>query len=118
MDATRREAKRAQRQAELVEVAFDLVHRHGLATLTVTSLAEATGSAVGSLYHYFPGKEALLAAMQRRALEHFRERLEAHLVKARARRSLGKPGLDALRDALIPIARYLGDAGSREHQLM
>lgn len=62
----------------------------GEAALTMQRLAAELGYAVGALYRYFPSKDALLLAVQRRVLEHLaddleraRERMDAHLARSR-----------------------------------
>lgn len=53
---------------ELLQGALEIVAEEGLASLTIGKLAKKTGSATGSLYRYFPGKNDLVAALQRWAL--------------------------------------------------
>lgn len=58
---------------------MELVLRDGLDALTVSRLASAMDVAVGSLYRYFPSKEALVAALQQRAIAAFGEFLDERL---------------------------------------
>ena len=64
----RRTRKRAARTDRLLDLAAELVERHGVDHLTMAALAEAADYAPASLYTYFPSRSALLAALQRRAL--------------------------------------------------
>jgi AcrR family transcriptional regulator len=64
----RRTRKRAARRDHLLDLADDLVERHGVAGVTMAALAEAADYAPASLYTYFPSRSALLAALQQRAL--------------------------------------------------
>jgi AcrR family transcriptional regulator len=50
--------------------------------LTMVRLAEQVDAAVGALYRYFPGKDEIIVALQRRAVEGFRVDLEAALAAA------------------------------------
>ncbi len=70
----------------------------GLDSLTVAGIAKRLDAAVGSLYRYFPGKDALIVGLQERAIRDFHDFLDARL--------------DATRDALgeeaaTPMGRIL-----------
>jgi AcrR family transcriptional regulator len=67
---TKGDAKRAA----YLEAARALVHEGGLAALTTTALAERTGSSLGALYRHFPGKAAVVQALQTVALTSLRAR--------------------------------------------
>lgn len=56
------------------EAAIQVLLSDGLARLTTTRVAERAGVSVGTLYQYFPNKEALLFAI---LLRHFQEVAEA-----------------------------------------
>jgi AcrR family transcriptional regulator len=77
----------------IVEAASQILERHGPAALTTTRVAERAGVSIGTLYQYFAGKEAILAAAARRALAG---------AEARPR---------ALVDALIDLVERLGGLG-------
>ncbi len=64
----RRTRKRAARRDALLDIAADLIDRHGIEGLTMTALAEAADYAPASLYTYFASRSALLASLQQRAL--------------------------------------------------
>jgi AcrR family transcriptional regulator len=64
----RRTRKRQARRDALLDLAADLVDRHGVDGVTMAALAEAADYAPASLYTYFPSRSALLAALQQRAL--------------------------------------------------
>jgi AcrR family transcriptional regulator len=48
----------------------------------MSRLASSVGGAVGALYRYFPGKDDIIVALQRRAIEGFRLDLDADLAAA------------------------------------
>ncbi|OBV40983.1 TetR/AcrR family transcriptional regulator [Janthinobacterium psychrotolerans] len=52
--------------AAMVEAAARIIETRGWAALTTNHVAERAGFSIGSLYQYFPSKEALLAELLRR----------------------------------------------------
>jgi AcrR family transcriptional regulator len=77
----RRSRKRAARRDQLLDLADELVARHGVDGLTMTALAEAADYATASLYTYFPSRSALLAALQQRALRTLAEVAADHVAR-------------------------------------
>ncbi len=65
-----RKAARQSRARETVEAILEaagrMVSRDGLAGLTTNRVAEMAGVSIGSLYQYFPGKDAVLHALVQR----------------------------------------------------
>ncbi|WP_291994388.1 TetR/AcrR family transcriptional regulator [Candidatus Accumulibacter sp. ACC003] len=59
-DTPRRERKRQQTADRLVQTAFALFAEHGYAAVTMEQIAAAADVAKGTLYNYFPVKEALV----------------------------------------------------------
>lgn len=61
------------RGRDTIEVIFEatarILERDGRAGLSTNAIAELAGISIGTLYHYFPSKEAILVAMARRELE-------------------------------------------------
>ena len=49
-------------RVELVEGSADLFSKHGFGSVTMRGVAKALGVSTGTLYHYFPSKEALFEA--------------------------------------------------------
>ncbi len=67
------EARKAPRQARsaatveiILEASARILEAGGLAAFTTNLVAEKAGISIGSLYQYFPGKEALMVALLRR----------------------------------------------------
>jgi AcrR family transcriptional regulator len=58
---SRRARKRQQTTDHLVEVAFELFSVHGYDQVTMEQIATTADVAKGTLYNYFPVKEAILA---------------------------------------------------------
>jgi len=72
----------------------------GEEALTVARIAEISGVAVGSIYQYFPNKDAIVALLYERVLDEEAE----ELLRVRAR-LVGVPLKSALRDILANIIR-------------
>lgn len=70
-EPTRRQRKHRQRLDDLLDVAMRLVAEEGIDALTMPRLAAEADAAVGALYRYFSGKDALVAGLQVRAAEAF-----------------------------------------------
>jgi AcrR family transcriptional regulator len=77
---TRRERKHAARHEALLDEAMAIVQDGGTDKLTMARLADRADAAVGALYRYFSGKDALLAALQLRAVRRFGDVLAERLV--------------------------------------
>ncbi|MGL6291802.1 MAG: TetR/AcrR family transcriptional regulator [Silanimonas sp.] len=77
----------------MVEAATRILERDGLAALTTNRVAELAGVSVGSLYQYFPNKDALLAALMARDTDDLVARIEAI-----------PPGSDGAVEALVDVA--------------
>ena len=57
------QARSKQLVADILEAATRVLGRDGARRFTTARVAEAAGVSVGSLYQYFPSKEALVAAL-------------------------------------------------------
>jgi AcrR family transcriptional regulator len=67
----RRRPKQARSRATweaIVEAAAQILERRGAEALTTNAVAERAGVSIGTLYQYFPDKQAILAAAARREL--------------------------------------------------
>jgi AcrR family transcriptional regulator len=60
---TKRQRQAEQRRAQLIDAALELFSAHGFEATRVADIAHVAGVAQGLLYHYFPTKESLLAAI-------------------------------------------------------
>ncbi|HEU5345204.1 MAG TPA: helix-turn-helix domain-containing protein [Ktedonobacterales bacterium] len=60
---TRRQQQAQQRRNQLIDAALELFSQRGIEATRVSDIAQAAGVAQGLLYHYFPSKDALLAAI-------------------------------------------------------
>lgn len=65
----RRAQSRLLRHRTYLRVALEIVTTEGLDALTMQRIAKEAGAAVGTVYTYFPSKAALVAEVQREAIE-------------------------------------------------
>lgn len=88
----------------VVEACARLLSEVGYAPLTTNAIAERAGVGIGSLYEYFPGKDAIVAVVAERLAERVMSQLEQHmerLVRERPDDEL-MLWLEAVCDTLIP----------------
>jgi AcrR family transcriptional regulator len=75
---TPRQARSAETRARILDAASEVFATHGYAAGTTNRIADASGLSVGSLYQYFPNKDAILVELVRAHIdEGTRETLEA-----------------------------------------
>jgi AcrR family transcriptional regulator len=71
----------------ILEATVRILNREGLDAATTTRIAEVAGVSVGSLYQYFPHRDAILAALQDRELARALELLETALADQNLRKT-------------------------------
>lgn len=99
---------RAQDTVEIIcEATARILQREGRAALNTNHIAERAGISVGTLYQYFPNKEAILVAMARNELA----RDEAEVIKA-----LTDPPHDGETDLVRRAIRVLINAYSKRRE--
>jgi AcrR family transcriptional regulator len=86
-----------QRVAELMEAAAAVIQERGLEAATMAEIAERADARIGSLYRFFPNKEAVAEAL----MQHYAEILQAEYAAIQAR--VGKIGPEELADILIDL---------------
>lgn len=93
------QARGRVRVERLLDAAAMLIARHGLEGVSMAAVGEAAGSAPGSLYQFFPNRDALVDALARREAAAVEACVEATLAgwRASARRDAA-----SLMDALLP----------------
>jgi AcrR family transcriptional regulator len=101
--AGRVERKREARTSAILDEAMSILEREGLEALTLGRLATALGYVPAALYRYFDSKDALVAALQRRAVREIHDGLRA------AMRSLDEPAARASAE-VAALARLLAGA--------
>jgi len=80
----RQSRSRASYEAVLTAAA-QILERDGMAGLNTNAVAERAGVSVGTLYQYFPGKEAIAAELVRRIKAQLLDDLTGALAAARGR---------------------------------
>jgi AcrR family transcriptional regulator len=103
-----KEVDHPARRRELADAACRVIARNGLAATTLADVAEESGWSIGSIRHYFPNKDELVAAALWRVGERVDERIR--------QRTAGGMTLSDLRLAateLLPL-----DADRREMALV
>ncbi len=66
-----RQARAAATVAAVVEASARILEEGGLGAFNTNAVAARAGISIGSLYQYFPGKDAIMAALIRREAEAF-----------------------------------------------
>lgn len=110
------EAHRQSVRDAILDTTADLVTKHGLASVTMSQIAEDAGVGRATLYKYFRDVDAILVAWHERHVE----RHLTYLVEVRDRSGDAREQLEAVLEAyaLIPYRRFHehGDEGRhREH---
>ncbi len=116
--STPRKRPRQQRSqatwAAILDAATQLFQRLGYAGTTTNRVAELAGVSIGSLYQYFPDKDALLLALAERHI--FDAATQISAVFASLERE--QPGLDETLSQLIDAAVALHENDPATHQLL
>ncbi|WP_336961599.1 TetR/AcrR family transcriptional regulator [Sphingobium aquiterrae] len=76
---TRREARKEDRRAAIITVAQASFLEQGYAGTSMSAIAATLGGSKGTLWSYFPSKEALFSAVLESATAEYRERLKVLL---------------------------------------
>ncbi|ACL94424.1 TetR/AcrR family transcriptional regulator [Caulobacter vibrioides] len=130
-EKTRRTPRQPRSEATveaILEAAFQLLEQGGVRALTTNHIAERAGVSVGTLYQYFKGKQAILAALAQRQAAAARDRIAAIVIdgpRISAVRMIVRTlatafeGAPATRRALLDA--FAGEAGDaavmRHHRL-
>jgi AcrR family transcriptional regulator len=107
-DTGRRERKRQQIMNHLADTAWKLFETHGFETVTMESIAETADVAKGTLYNYFPAKEALLRHRFHRELENSLPKTLAQLAQLPDTASRLRGFLDLAADWAMHNRQHIG----------
>lgn len=89
--------RRDDKTEAVLDHAMKLIAHEGLEALTLARVAQSLGLVTTALYRYFPSKDALLAALQRRAVT----TIHAHFRETRARLATPRSAPEVA--ALVPL---------------
>ena len=92
---TPRQARSAETRGRILDAAARVFSRHGYSAGTTNRIAAEAGMSVGSLYQYFPNKDAILVELVRAHIAEGTDAVGRHLAGA------GAPG--GLGDRLAPV---------------
>ena len=100
----------------ILEAAVQVFESHGYAAGTTARIAARAGVSVGTLYQYFPNKDAILAALAERHLDEIAAFSDAALSRLAAGGAL--PALPALVDGLVDGFVAMHAANPALHRLL
>lgn len=92
----RRSKRRDDRSEAILDAAMRLVETSGLEALTLARVADALGYVTTAIYRYFPSKDALLAALQRRAIAEIQAHFDGRVTALREHAAGVQPATLAL----------------------
>lgn len=76
---TPRQARSAETVASILEAAAQVLETEGFDGFNTNAVARRAGASIGSLYQYFPSKDALMIALMQRENERFQAEAAAAL---------------------------------------
>jgi len=104
----RRARTRALRHRTYLRIALRIVTEEGLDALTMARLASEADAAVGTVYTYFPSKAALVAEVQREAIETLGRSYLLLTSRLEERLAAEEAGPRAPEAAVLALTRVLG----------
>lgn len=87
----------------ILEAAAQVFEREGYARATTNRIAERAGVSIGSLYQYFPNKDAILVALAERHLEQGNAHLAPLVAAFAANPPSVRAGLELLVGAMVEL---------------
>lgn len=100
----RRAANRIERTRRFLHTALDIVTTEGFDALTMQRLADECDAAIGAVYRYFPSKGALVAEVQREAIESLTT--SAEIVRSRCDEALARAGVEPRLAAMVRLVVF------------
>jgi AcrR family transcriptional regulator len=97
-----RQERSRQRRAAILDAAEGVIEKVGYEAATTEEISRRAGTSIGSLYRYFPNKEALVEALVERYLDRLRALHRETLSHDTARLSLGEV-LDRVINGLVEL---------------
>jgi AcrR family transcriptional regulator len=90
-----------QRVADLLQAAAAVIQERGFDAATMAEIAARADAKIGSLYRFFPNKEAIAEALAQRCMVVLQAEFDA--IRARAARATPEAVADALVDLLVKL---------------
>lgn len=103
-----RQERGRRRVDEILDAAEALVHETGPAACSIQEIARQAGASVGSIYHFFPTKEAIFDALRARHASEVRALAAAMLAHSEEWDRLDLPTF--VERVISPFAEFLGRA--------
>src|SRR5215469_2133597 len=105
--------RRARQTVEAVlDAVIRILKREGIRAITTNRIAEVAGVSIGSVYQYFPDKQAIFVALHRRHIDEIDRMVERTLVDHAA------SSLDDLMRAMIEAMLDAHSADPELYQLL
>lgn len=99
------QARSRKRFEAILDAAAEQFAVHGLDKTTMDAIAAAAGTSIGSVYQYFPDKDAVFLALAERVLERSRELFDALIPAMEAARPPWETLLDRVIEGFALITR-------------
>ena len=99
-----RERNRIERTRIFLSTALKIVTAEGFDALTMQRLADECDAAIGAVYRYFPSKGALVAEVQREAIE--RLSASSQIIRSHGAHQIATDGLDGPVAALTRLVLF------------
>ncbi len=107
-----RQLRARQTVDAILEAVIRILKREGADAVTTNRLAEVAGVSIGSVYQYFPDKQAIFAALHQRHIEQIDRIIEATLIENAA------APLDRLMSAMVDAMVDAHSADPELHDLL
>ena len=105
------------RRSEILDAALACFVERGIAATTIADIREKAGATTGSVYHFFPGKDAIVGAVYVDLLERYQRDLAARVASHRTARAFVRGVVEHYLDWVEEspdTARFLFDARRTE----
>ncbi len=111
-EVSRRERKKEETKERIVQAAFALFRKRGVAATTVEEICERADVAKGTFFNYFPRKEAVFGSLSEQWVADAEEKVGEVLAK-------GLPAWEKVRDVFLEFASfYEEDRDVSKHMLL
>src|SRR5690348_10411597 len=104
--STFRSRRREWTRSEILDAAWAIARRDGIAALSLREVADRVGIRAPSLYHYFASKRALYDAMYAQGMERFADEIQASPAGGDARETLRNRASTFVATAVADPVRY------------